>query len=164
MNELDRFKIYKSEEDNHLLVFRLNNLKTDFLQLEGINEDWNITVYTPEVLQYDPVKDDDEHIRIIFYNTKYDKCCDTYLYVEDFLNSSENQVRDLFFGLFKQIMDKLEDEVYKKELTIEYCDKIFKLINEQGDPGCAIWRSDEDYDEVELFFNRIKKFIGENKE
>lgn len=49
-----------------------------------------------------------------------------------------------------------------KKLTTDYCDEILNLINEQGDSGCSIWRSDEDEIQVDKFFEDVKALVKES--
>lgn len=112
MNNLDKFKIHKTDKDNRNLVFFLNQTKSYFISLEDIIEDWEVTVYTPDAQQYCPIKDGKEYVRFVFYNTKYDKTCDCYIDTEQYYDGKTYQQKiNIFFELFAAVRNKLDLEI-----------------------------------------------------
>ena len=103
----EKIKIYKTEEVNKTLLTKLEETKNLFLQLEDFLNNWQITFYTPDAQQYNPLDDNKEYLRIIFYNSKYDKSSNTYLFLED-LDENYDNLSTGIAQIFKAVIDKLE--------------------------------------------------------
>jgi hypothetical protein len=103
----ERIKIYKTEEANKTLIAKLEEAKELFLQLDDFLNDWQITFYTPDAQQYNQFDDDKERLRIVFYNSKYDKISNTYLFLED-LDKDYDNLSIAIAQIFKAVTDKLQ--------------------------------------------------------
>ncbi len=103
----EKIKIYKTEEVNNALITKLEEIKNLFCELEDFKNDWQITFYTPDAQQYNPFDDNKEYLRIVFYNSKYDKVSDTYLFLEE-LGEGYNNLPIAVAQIFKAAIDSLK--------------------------------------------------------
>lgn len=104
--EQEKIKIYKTEEVNKALIAKLEETKELLLQLDDFLNDWQITFYTPDAQQYNPFYDDKERLRIVFYNSKYNKTSDTYLFLED-LDKDYDNLSIAIAQIFKAATDHI---------------------------------------------------------
>lgn len=116
--EQEKIKIYKTEEVNKTLIAKLEEAKELFLQLEDFLNDWQITFYTPDVQQYNPFDNDKEYLRIVFYNSKYDKAGDAYLSLEE-LGEDYDNLSIAIAQIFRAVTDKIKITENMKKINEE---------------------------------------------
>lgn len=105
--EQEKIKIYKTEEDDNALIIKLEETKNLFCELEDFLNDWQITFYTPDAQQYNPFNDNKKYLRILLYNSKYNKASDTYLFLEE-LGENYDNLSIAIAQIFKAAIDSLE--------------------------------------------------------
>lgn len=104
--EQEKIKIYKTKEVNKTLIAKLEETKELLLQLDDFLNDWQITFYTPDAQQHNPFDDDKERLRMVLYNSKYNKASDTYLFLED-LDEDYDNLSIAIAQIFKAATDQL---------------------------------------------------------